>query len=321
MLEQEGSVRCRSSRSTCPRAHGARARRTPVTFGELLAVRLRAGVRTVGILVLANRPGAGHIGPDADELLAELGRALGSAMDNALLLREVLHARRWMRAATTLTQQLLGDEIDDPLREVSERAMDLANADYTVVALIQGTHMHVQHVSGLGEVESLRNRRRLAARSPPRWTTCERGDALVYGDLSQVRSEAFEGMDTSSSGPALIIPLIGAESLTGVLLLGRFQDNPPFTHSELDLASALRRAGLGRPRARVGRAGPGEAAAGRGARPDRARPARPRRAAPVRHRVVAARGRQPAGGRQPSSAFATRCSPSTRPSGRSATRS
>lgn len=239
VLEQEGSVRLSLEPVDMPSARSSTSsRRTTVTFGELLAVRLRAGVRTVGILVLANRPGAGHIGPDADELLAELGRALGSAMDNALLLREVLHARRWMRAATTLTQQLLGDEIDDPLREVSERAMDLANADYTVVALIQGTHMHVQHVGGLGEVESLRNRV-VSLPVTAEMHTLERGDALVYGDLSQVRSEVFEGMDISEFGPALIIPLIGAESLTGVLLLGRFQDNPPFTHSELDLASAF----------------------------------------------------------------------------------
>ncbi|QIK67793.1 GAF domain-containing protein [Nocardioides sp. HDW12B] len=239
VLEQEGTVRLSLEAIEVPASRtGETGRRSAVTFGELMAVRLRAGVRTVGIVVLANRPGAGPLGPEADELLAELGRALGSAMDNALLLREVLHARRWMRAATTLTQQLLGDEIDEPLREVSERAMDLAGADFTIVALIQGTHMHVQHVSGLDDNDSLSNRV-VTLPDSTEMETLRRGDALVYGDLSQVSAALFEGVDTSTFGPALVIPLIGAESLTGVLLLGRLQDGQTFSHSELDLASAF----------------------------------------------------------------------------------
>jgi signal transduction histidine kinase len=245
VLGQEGVVRLSLEPQSLPSTRGnqlsdpaSRVRRAPVTFGEILAVRLRAGVRTIGIIVLANRPGAAPVAPDSEELLAELGRALGAAMDNAVLLREVLHARRWMRAATTLTQQLLGDEIDDPLREVSDRAMDLANADYTVLALIQGGHLHVQHVSGLAGVEDIRNRV-VPLPETPEMETLRGGDALVYTDLGDQAAPYFRAFDADQLGPALIIPLIGAESMTGLLLLGRFEDGAPFSHSELDLASAF----------------------------------------------------------------------------------
>jgi signal transduction histidine kinase len=245
VLAQEGVVRLELRQPTLPTTRGNQhsdpgspVRRSPVTFGEILAVRLRSGVRTIGIVVLANRPGAGPLAPESEELLAELGRALGAAMDNSLLLREVLHARRWMRAATTLTQQLLGDEIDDPLREVSERAMDLANADYTALALIQGDHLHVQYVSGLAGAEEIRNR---VTPLPDtlEMATLRAGDALVYTDLGEQAAPYVGAFEAEQLGPALIIPLVGAESMTGLLLLGRFQESTPFSHSELDLASAF----------------------------------------------------------------------------------
>lgn len=245
VLAQDGIVRLElethllpTARGGAARDTGSSARRAPVTFGEVLAVRMRAGVRTVGLIVLANRPDAAPIPREAEELLAALGRALGAAMDNSVLLREVLHARRWMRAATTLTQQLLGDEIDDPLREVSERALDLANADYTAVAVIQGHHLHVQHVSGLVPVEGIRNRV-IPVPESLEMQTLRGGEALVYTDLGQQASLYFAPDDASRLGPALVIPLVGAESMTGLLLLGRVQDGTPFSHSELDLASAF----------------------------------------------------------------------------------
>jgi two-component system, NarL family, sensor histidine kinase DevS len=245
VLGQEGVVRVALQLPSLPTTRGnehsdpgSPVRRAPVTFGEILAVRLRAGVRTIGILVLANRPGAGPIPSDSEELLAELGHALGAAMDNAVLLREVLHARRWMRAATTLTQQLLGDEIDDPLREVSERAMDLANADYTALALVQGDHLHVHYVSGLAGVEEIRNRV-LPLPDTREMSTLRNGDALVYTHLGEQAAPYVQASEAEQLGPALIIPLVSAESMTGLLLLGRFQDSSAFTHSELDLASAF----------------------------------------------------------------------------------
>jgi signal transduction histidine kinase len=245
VLAQEGVARIALQLPPLPATRGnehsdpgSPVRRAPVTFGEIVAVRLRAGVRTIGILVLANRPGAGPVPADSEELLAELGHALGAAMDNASLLREVLHARRWMRAATTLTQQLLGDEIDDPLREVSERAMDLANADYTALVLVQGDHLHVQYVSGLSGVEQIRNRV-LPLPDTLEMETLRQGDALVYTDLGHQAAPYVRAFETDQLGPALVIPLIGAESMTGLLLLGRNLESPAFSHSELDLASAF----------------------------------------------------------------------------------
>lgn len=245
VLAQEGVVRLELAPSTLPTTRGnahsdtaSSVRRAPVTFGEILAVRLRSGVRTIGIVVLANRPGASPLAPESEDLLAELGRALGAALDNSVLLREVLHARRWMRAATTLTQQLLGDEIDDPLREVSERAMDLANADYTALGLVQGEHLHVQYVSGLAGADDIRNRL-VPLPDTREMATLRHGDALVYTDLAEQAAPYVRAIEAEQLGPALIIPLVGAESMTGLLLLGRFPDSPPFTHSELDLASAF----------------------------------------------------------------------------------
>lgn len=248
LLEEEGVVRVDAGSADVPDARGqydapdtavGHDHAGHVTFGELLAVRLRSGVRTVGVIILANRPGSPGVDLEADDAMAELGRAMGAAIDNALLLREVLNARRWMRAATSLTQQLLGDELDDPLRAIAERAAELANADAATVSLLQGDTLTVHHVVGIMQGETLLDMSIPVDDDDDGMRALRAGDPLVYAELPESARELLPEEARHQLGAALVLPLSGADDLVGLLMLARHRDEPAFSHTELDMAAAF----------------------------------------------------------------------------------
>jgi signal transduction histidine kinase len=206
-------------------------------IGSLLGVRLRSGSRTVGVLFLATDKDGTFAAQD-ERLLEELGRALGAALDNAMLLREALRARRWMRAATTLTQQLLANELPEPLKVIAERAMELADATVCAVLLVQDDNLVVRHVTGLSHLAAFRGRAFPLDGSITQ-RVLDAGEPINFPDLADEPSDALRGVDDSELGPGVMIPLHGEDELVGTLFLGRYKDSPMFTHAELDMASAF----------------------------------------------------------------------------------
>ena len=206
-------------------------------IGGLLGVRLRAGARTVGVLFVAADKGS-DFGEEDEALFVELGRALGAALDNAMLLREALRARRWMRAATTLTQQLLANELPEPLKVIAERAMELADAPVSAVLVVQDDNLVVRYVSGMSYLAKFRGR---AFPLPGSLTqrVLQAGEPISFPDLALEDSHALREIDDEDLGPGVMIPLHGEDAFVGTLFLGRYKDAPVFTHAEVDMTSAF----------------------------------------------------------------------------------
>ena len=221
------------------------------------------------------------------ELLAELGAPLGAALDNVLLLREALHARRWMRAAATLTQELLADEL------APAPADRRAGAWSSPTPTRRGRRSSRTTCSSSGTSAARRAGRRcapgelpLTGRPSPRRTILERRRRLVFARPRPEVSVTLRGVERHRGRPrAGASRCRGADGLLGRAVRWAAEDDPRGSPRPRSRSPALRRPGRDRARARSARQVPGAAAAGRGPRPHRPRPPRPRRAAPVRHRV------------------------------------
>jgi signal transduction histidine kinase len=213
-------------------------------YATLTALRARATAADLPVLVLT-----------ADATRSATHRALGlgandfltkplDATELMLRVRNLLQTRalhvglqrrhRWLEASGRLAADLLADVCPEPLRRVTELAREAAGADTAVVVLpsvsqgeepILTAHVWVGEHAGAAAsaVADAFAKHVLKADAPQ---LIENVGELVGG----VRP------DRHSVGPAMLVPLRGADRHLGALLLCRRRGAPKFTPIELELA-------------------------------------------------------------------------------------
>jgi signal transduction histidine kinase len=210
---------------------------------SFLGVRVTVNRRTVGLLYVVDpeesRGDGGAFTEDDEQLIASLGATLGAAMENRALLRDALQARRWLHAASSLADELFSGDPQATMQVIGDRARDLAEADLVVLAVLENACFRIKHVRGLGEEAFGQYDGYPADKSDWARRVVESRRGAVVSRLPQPDEEELRGVTPMPYGPAMLLPLIGAEEVLGVLFLARREDSPPFTDTDAEVAGAF----------------------------------------------------------------------------------
>jgi signal transduction histidine kinase len=205
---------------------------------HLLGIPLCSGRRTIGLLYVADPLGGGPFTADDEQVAKALGETVGSALDNAALLRDALRDRAWMRAANAMTRDLLS-EVDEPLRLISDRARDLAEADLVLMLIRDGDEMRVRYARGLGSENELPGTT-YPAHHAVTGRVLSSGRSVMIADLSQATEPVeIRRIGDVDLGPAMLVPLHGATEVLGALFLCRHQGARRFSEADLETAGTF----------------------------------------------------------------------------------
>lgn len=239
VIEEQSPLRL-TDLSHHPASAGFPAHHPPMT--TFLGVPVRAHGAIFGRLYLTEKLDGQPFDDDDEVVVNALAAAAGIAIDNARLYDELRRRQRWLDASNEVTVQLLdgGDPVE-ALRLIANRAMELTEADYTLVAvpyLDPGapgvvTELTVAVCVGMG-ADTITGRR-----IPLAGTTT----GAVYSDqvprnVGRLALDLATGLGIEF-GPALALPLGTSGSIAGVLLAVRSAGAPLFDESQLQVVASF----------------------------------------------------------------------------------
>jgi signal transduction histidine kinase len=209
---------------------------------SFLGTKLCANGRTVGFTYAGSvDPGSSFTAED-EELAHHVGTGLGEAIGSVQLLRDALKARRWMRAVTSMTRDLLSPELDEPLRLISDRAQELSEADLVALMLVtEDERMKIRYARGLHSESELVGYEFSLADSGWVRRVLHSNRGQVVPSLPLVERGGFRAMTGLDLGPAMLLPLHGHDSAFGALFLGRLSESSRFTETDMEIAGAFAR--------------------------------------------------------------------------------
>ncbi len=203
-----------------------------------LGVPVRARGEVFGRLYLTEKADGLEFTADDEVVLQALAGAAGVAIDNAWLFEQVRRRQRWQEAAAEVTAALLsGTSTQDALQLIAHRALELADADRTVIVLPDDPEAPTR----------LQDRLQVAV--------CAGWDAeSIIGHTVGVETSTVGAVFTDHAprilpelagdlpevtGPALALPLGSGRESTGVLLVLRAPGAKGFDEEELQVASSF----------------------------------------------------------------------------------
>ena len=199
-----------------PQSYGFPPAHPPMHSFVGVPIRVRAEV--FGNLYLTEKRGGGAFSEHDEQVLVALAAAAGVAIENARLFTEAETRAAWMRAsAEIITAVLRGEEPDEVLDLIAERARTVAGVDAATIALPdEGDVMVVEHVAGVG-TEALLGRRQQTSATD----SADDGGPSLYGE---------------NYGPTMSVPLVSGDRTLGTLALANRPGSPPFLPEERALA-------------------------------------------------------------------------------------
>ena len=208
-------------------------------ISHLLAAPLRAQNHVVGVLYVADREDGEPFSAADEQLVETAAGLLGAALANAQLLRDALHARSWMRAATGITQELFAGELKQPLQHIADRVHELADADFVGLAVLEDDTLVVRHATG-PELDALV----VGSQMPlQRTTLAERtvrsGRGQVVGALDPESRDSLKSWTGVEVGPVMMLPLRGADGVLGVMFVARSPGAWRFTETDVEIAGSF----------------------------------------------------------------------------------
>ena len=206
---------------------------------QILVTTLRAQERVVGVIYVGDRKD-GQPFTAADEQVAEMaGGLLGAALSNAQLLRDALHARSWMRAATGITQELFAGELTQPLQHITDRVHELAGADFVGLAVLEDGELVIRHATGPDLDPLVLGRALPLHRTPLAELTIHSGRGQVVASLDAEARESLREWSGIDVGPAMMLPLRGAAGVLGLMVVGRELSSWRFTETDVEIAGSF----------------------------------------------------------------------------------
>ncbi|MFL6163810.1 MAG: GAF domain-containing protein [Jatrophihabitantaceae bacterium] len=205
---------------------------------SFLGVPIRVRDAVFGNLYLASREGGAFTEED-QELVSSLAGTAGVAIENARLFEQSRRRQSWLQASTDITQQLLANEGDEPLRVIASRTQQMADADaVTVVLPVAGTdQLMVEVATGAGAEQ-------MTALSYPMAGTLsmhvlETGVAALVADMTADQEYTVHLSEVVPIGALMALPLAGSQGTRGVLLVARLHGRPRFTDADLEMATTF----------------------------------------------------------------------------------
>jgi signal transduction histidine kinase len=186
-----------------------------------------------GNLYLSNQV-QGEFSDDDEQLVTALAATAGIAIENARLFAETLRRQAWSAASAEVTSTLLSAETGDSISTVVTRVLDLAEADIVWMLLPTGAagDYTIERARGLDgpTVEGTT----LAAPTAGLGAMLEEHHPRLVDDAG---TTAVVLADGRRIGPMMVVPLGGAATAGGVLLVGRLADARRFSPADLEMAA------------------------------------------------------------------------------------
>lgn len=166
----------------------------------------------------------------------ELDQLLSQLIERA---HEVTARQRWQQASMEITRHLLAAPGDEPLRVITDEALQMSDADVATLVLptAEPGRLRVAYAAGAGAdaladltfpVEGSVASRAFVSRLPVLLlNACPDDEDSLY---------LHSAVDV---GPVMVVPLIGTERVRGVLGLARLRGEVPFTDADVEMAAAF----------------------------------------------------------------------------------
>jgi signal transduction histidine kinase len=184
-----------------------------------------------GNLYMTEKRGGGEFTADDEVVLRALAAAAGVAIENARLFERSQQRQRWLEATSEIRAELLGGAtVDDALRLVGQRAMELSDSSCAMVLLAsdEGT-LTVRQVVGAGADQLAR-----AVLSEGR--SLLDGAPRLIGDLSVELGGRLGG---DVLGPALVVELRTSDGGSGALVTARDKGGAEYRPDDVPLVTSF----------------------------------------------------------------------------------
>jgi len=173
------------------------------------------------------------------ELASALAATAAVAIDNARLFEDAGRRQEWSQAAADVAVKMVTAPGEDALRSVAVQVHRLARAEVVTLVLPEpgGDSLAVAVAAGT-------NAEILEGRAYPRANTVsdevlETGKPILAAGPEERLGQTVYLRDVMPIGPVMVLPLAGAESARGTLVVGRRNGDRQFSQTELELATAF----------------------------------------------------------------------------------
>jgi signal transduction histidine kinase len=201
---------------------------------SFLGVPVRIRDTVFGNLYLSEKRGGGPFTADDEAVVQALAAAAGVAIDNARLFEQTRRRQSWLQACGEITTELLsGTQPEEVLPLVARRALELVDADCTVIALpCPVSEDQLVALVAQGADAGLLAGIALPATDSIAGQVFRSGEAQAFADLSTA-TEAGPLAASGRFGPALFVPLRAGEQANGTLIALRGRGGEPFRPDQL----------------------------------------------------------------------------------------
>jgi two-component system, NarL family, sensor histidine kinase DevS len=233
-----------------PRSVGFPANHPPMT--SFLGVPVKIRNRVYGNLYLTEKRGAAEFTAEDEQAVVTLATQAAVAIENARLYEAARSHQRRLEAIGEVMQTILaGRELDEALRLVAGHARNLVAADLATIAMPSGADELTLRVAEGANADELRGMSFPVAVSLS-GEVMRRGEPLVLEDASVDDRVHQPVVKVGHIGPALWVPLTGAQGPVGTLLVGNLRGGRRFTEDDINLVSLFAaQAGLAVANARI----------------------------------------------------------------------
>ncbi|MFH5211616.1 GAF domain-containing sensor histidine kinase [Antrihabitans sp. NCIMB 15449] len=211
-------------------------------MNTFLGVPVRIRDEVFGNLYLTEKANGQPFTEDDEVLVQALAAAAGIAIENARRFEETKTRQAWIAATRDVSTELLaGAKSGLVYRLIADKMLDLAAADHILVSVPEDPEAPTADVRELLVVESVGSGGQL--RVGERYDLAGTASGQAFTTRTPLR---FDALTTSqiadelpSGGPALLLPLRAADSVTGVLIILRRAGALPFTDDQMEMMTAF----------------------------------------------------------------------------------
>jgi signal transduction histidine kinase len=219
-----------------PRSVGFPAHHPPMDSFLGVAIKVRNSV--FGNLYLAGRRHGDFTASD-EELVRAVAGTAAIAIENARLYDEARRRELWLQATTEVTQQLLSDSGENPLRVIARSVQELADADLVTVALPAATpgELMVEVAIGLGadRLTGLSYSTALSVAD----AVITAGEPILIDDIDAQVDFTLHMREVAPVSAVMALPLAGSSNPRGALLVARLRGRRGFTQNDLQMATTF----------------------------------------------------------------------------------